>query len=180
LRRASVLDPLSLEIRVMALFPLNMGRRYDETIVAAERLLETNPESWNAWLVLGQALLQKRDYGRALPALRRVTELNAGWVPGRCALAAGLATAGNRAQALEILEDVLAQPDETRMYSYSIAWVHAALGNADAALHWLATAADRRSEAALFIQSDPLLDRLRTDARFQAILDRYNFPKREA
>jgi hypothetical protein len=52
--------------------------------------------------------------------------------------------------------------------------VYAGLDEHDQALAWLSKAVGQR-DVALFLQSDPVYDRLRSDPRFQALLRQVNF-----
>ena len=59
---------------------------------------------------------------------------------------------------------------------YFVAWPHAALGDADAAFAWLDKAYDDHSDWLAALKVDPLLDRLRADARFVELLKRMRLP----
>ena len=60
--------------------------------------------------------------------------------------------------------------------SYQYAQIYASLGDKDRALAALEHAWSVRDPGLFTIRIDPLLDPLRNDARFQAIIKRMNFP----
>jgi hypothetical protein len=54
----------------------------------------------------------------------------------------------------------------------TLALVHLALGERDAAIEWLKKACDQRPFGANYLKSDPVWDDLRPDPRFMALLAR--------
>ena len=60
--------------------------------------------------------------------------------------------------------------------AYSIAQVHARLGNIDEAFRWLDRAYDQHDNGLLGLQIDPLIEPLRTDPRYQALRARMRYP----
>lgn len=57
-------------------------------------------------------------------------------------------------------------------WAYEIAQVQAYLGNLDESFRWLHRAIDRRDQSLNLITGDPLLENLRDDPRFDAVLER--------
>ena len=88
-------------------------------------------------------------------------------------LALAYAGARRREDALRILEEVRG----SAMYPVGVAYVYAALGEADAAFEWLEKAYERRSMSLTWIRSHPSADSLRSDPRFQDLLRRIGFPE---
>jgi len=60
--------------------------------------------------------------------------------------------------------------------AYEYAQIDAQWGNRSKALDWLDTAMRVRAPGLLAIKSDPLMDPLRNDPRFRAIVKDFNFP----
>ncbi len=88
-------------------------------------------------------------------------------------LARAYATGGRREDALRILEDVRGSAIDP----LKVAYVYAALGEADAAFEWLEKAYERRSLALTWIGVYPGFDPLRSDPRFDDLLRRIGFPE---
>ena len=81
-----------------------------------------------------------------------------------------------RAEALAILEG-LRQLSSTRYVSpYSVALVHGGLGDRDQALGWLEKAYVERSDYMPYLNREPMLDGLRSDPRFAALVRRVGLP----
>ena len=57
-----------------------------------------------------------------------------------------------------------------------IAWVYIGLGEYDQAFDWLSQAYDDRDSYLCYLGSQCTYDPLRSDPRFQALLQRMNFP----
>ena len=60
---------------------------------------------------------------------------------------------------------------------FSIAVRYAQLGEKDSALDWLEKAFAERSDPMAGIKTDPRLDPLRSEPRFQTLVRRMNFPQ---
>ncbi len=58
-----------------------------------------------------------------------------------------------------------------------MAYVYAALGEADAAFEWLEKAYERRQLTVTWIRVDPFFDPLRSDPRFEDLVRRIGFPE---
>ena len=174
LRRAREIDPLSAWIACVSLWPLYEGRRYDDAIAAAQRILEEDPRAANAQQILGQAWLMKGDSARALPALRRARELdsNANLV---AFLGYSYAIAGNRAAALQVADSLRARVRTGYVQPYVWAVLYAGLGEREQAFRWLEKGIALRSEEMVFLQVDPAMDTLRSDPRFKALLKQVGF-----
>ncbi len=88
-------------------------------------------------------------------------------------LALAYAGAGRRDDALRIVEEVRGSAIDPQ----SVAYVYAALGEADAAFEWLEKAYERRSLQITWIRVAPSVDPLRSDPRFDDLLRRIGFPE---
>ena len=88
-------------------------------------------------------------------------------------LAHAYAASGRRAEARQALEELLARFKTGHVSKYLIATVYAALGDKNEAL----TRLEQRIPRYLgFLKSDPELDSLRSELRFQDLVRRMNFP----
>src|SRR5215468_8694315 len=87
-----------------------------------------------------------------------------------------LAVAGRRTEALAMLEDLRHLSAARYVSPYSVALVHAGLGNRDQALAWLDKAYAERSDYMPYLTLEPMLDGLRSDHRFDALVRRVGLP----
>lgn len=75
------------------------------------------------------------------------------------------------------LQMLIANAERIYGAPYAIARVYAVLGEKDEAFQWLARAAQQRDDFVTHITVDPELDSLRSDERFQRLLQRIGFPQ---
>jgi TolB-like protein len=88
----------------------------------------------------------------------------------QAALASVLAARGERSRAMMLIEQTRTGADPDHHAAYSLGTAYALLGDATEAIRWLERAAERGFPCASWFARDPLLARIRDDARFQKLL----------
>jgi len=171
-KRAIELDPLSLVINTDLGNTLYRARRYDDAIAQMRKTLEMDPGFYYAHWNLGSALAAKGALGPAIEEYQKARSLNDD--PSMLGLLGrALAVSGNRTEAMKILEQLNTISKERYVSAYSFALVHLGLGDKDEALRYLEKAyEDRAGELLRYIRVDPLLDPLRGDPRFEALVQK--------
>jgi TolB-like protein/Tfp pilus assembly protein PilF len=172
-RRARELDPLSVPTNNLVGRMLHFDRRYDQAIHEYLKTLELNPDFPPARLYLGWAYLQKGMLEEAVDELERWVRLTGEQRIGP--LAHTLALAGRRAEAEELLHELLERPKIELSYPGDVALVYTALGDKDEAFAWLDKAYDAYYPMLFQLQA-PMWDPLRSDPRFTELLRRLNLP----
>jgi hypothetical protein len=81
------------------------------------------------------------------------------------------ASSGDIAAAKKILQDLTERSPHDYVPAFSMALISIGLGDRDQAFEWLAKAYQDRSTYMVWIKSDPLLDTIRSDPRFPALLN---------
>ena len=94
-------------------------------------------------------------------------------VEATAGLAYALARGGETTEARVLLAELSAHSDETRA-AVSLAWVHTALGEPEAAIGWLEKGYVRRDPWMIWIKVDPRLEPLRDHPGFLKLLSRMN------
>jgi tetratricopeptide (TPR) repeat protein len=171
-KRAIELDPLSLVINTDLGNTLYRARRYGDAIAQMRKTLEMDPGFYYAHWNLGSALAAKGALGPAIEEYQKARSLNDD--PSMLGLLGrALAVSGNRTDAMKILEQLNTISKERYVSAYSFALVHLGLGDKDEALRYLEKAyEDRAGELLRYIRVDPLLDPLRGDPRFEALVQK--------
>jgi len=147
-------------------------RRYDQAIEQFHKTLELDPAFPQTQRYAAWAYLQKGMHAEAIAALRAALSARERDPEIEGELGHALAVAGRRAEALAVLER-LGHLSATRYVSpYSVALVHAGLGDRDQALAWLDKAYAERSDYMAYLTLETMLDGLRTDHRFAALVGR--------
>jgi tetratricopeptide (TPR) repeat protein len=90
-------------------------------------------------------------------------------------LAYGYATVGRRDDALRVIETVRATHTEEQVVPYRLAAVHLALGDRAGAIRELEREYETHGSWIVQLKVDPVMDPLRDDPRFQALMRRMNF-----
>jgi len=151
---------------------LYFGRQYDEAIEYGLRTVEMDSTFFPAYLFLGFAYLERKQYSEAIAALQKGTELSCNMTLMQAAAGAAFAFSGRTEEARRIL----AALDEARgryVSQTSIAAIYAGLGEIDSALTCLERAFDDRCSWLLrSLVTDPRLDRLRDQPRFHDLVSR--------
>jgi tetratricopeptide (TPR) repeat protein len=171
IQRARQLDPLSMIIgSQMGLFLL-LARDYDRSIETLLETLELDPNFALAQVVLAQAYAAKGMHEEAVEVAERLARTDSE-PQHMVTLAEAYAAAGRREDALRILEEI----HGSAIDPVYVAYVYAALGDADAAFEWLEKAYERRQLLVTLIHAFPSLDPLRSDPRFADLLRRIGLP----
>lgn len=176
IRRAEALDPTSVEIASFPAWWLYFAHRYDEAASEYGKCLDLDPAYMPCITVLGQTREQQRRFDEAIAAETKA--MQAGVTPWPLgARARSYALSGHRAEAQRDLDQLLAIQKEKHLGTFPIGTVYAALGDKNRALDYLEKAFAEHAFYLDYIKSDPQLDSLRSEPRFQAIVKRMNFPQ---
>jgi serine/threonine protein kinase/Tfp pilus assembly protein PilF len=177
LKRALQLDPLSLIINADLGAGLVTSRRYDEAITQLRKTIAMDSHFYYAYLNLGKALQLNGQLDEAVTDYKKASALNDdSLVLGL--LAQGYAKLGQREEALKTLEQLQQRATQRYVWNYTFALVHIALGENDKAIDFLER--DYRDHAdyeLALIKVDPMLDPLRGDPRFEALVSKVFAPK---
>jgi tetratricopeptide (TPR) repeat protein len=170
------LDPLSLIISADTAFDLILSRRYDEAIAQGQKTLKLDPNFYYAHYLLGWAYIEKGMYSQAIAECRRSIELNPEpW--GKGLLAVALAKSGGRGEAMKLRDELRSEIARRYVASYFVAIADTALGERDEAFAALEKDFAERSTHFSWVPIDPLLDDLRADPRWVALMQRVESSK---
>ena len=175
-RRALELEPLSLVVNTHLGWHYFYARQYDKAIEQYRRTLELDPAFPQTQRYAAWALLQKGRHEEAIADLRAASGALGPDPEVEAELGHALAVAGRRAEARAVLEGLRQLSSSRYVSPYSVALVHAGLGDRDQALAWLDKAYDERSDYMAYLGLEPMLDPLRSDPRFSALVRRVGLP----
>lgn len=177
MKRALELDPLSVIINADLGSVFFHARRYDEAIEQLRKTLEMEPGFYYARWNLGQALEVKGLVREAIAEYEKAIALNDDPVP--LGLLGHLyARIGEKDKALEILQQLHEMSKQSYVSPYNFALIHLGLGQKDETMRFLEkTFEERDGYSIAFIKNDPMLDPLRGDPRFDALVARVFAPK---
>ncbi|HET9314854.1 MAG TPA: tetratricopeptide repeat protein, partial [Vicinamibacteria bacterium] len=176
-RRALELEPLNLVVNTHLAWHYFYARQYDQAIEQHRRTLELDPTFPQAQRYAAWAFLQKGRHAEAIAALRAALAALGGMPEVEGELGHALAVAGHRAEARALIRELTHPPPGRYVSPYSVAIVHAGLGEKDDALTWLDKACAERSDYMVYLGLEPMLDSLRSDPRFDALVQRVGVQK---
>ena len=178
-RHAIDRDPLAVWGQYHLGIALFVTRQFDSAVGEARAGVELDPSVWHFHHNLGWALAGLNRYDEAAEAFRLATLLAPadplplaylGWVLG---------LAGRKQEALAILKDLERRRSQEYVGGWLLAHVNLGLDEYEQAVVWLQKAIEERDGPATFLNLMFSVDPLRSDPRFQALLQRMNFPAQE-
>jgi eukaryotic-like serine/threonine-protein kinase len=172
LKLAGQLDPLSLIINADLGRAFYYARQYDQVIKQEATTLEMDPNFWLSHINLGRCYTQKRMHPEAIAELRKAKELSVGNTEVSSFLGFAYSAAGEAAEALKILDELLAQSRQGYVPPYHLAILYAGLGDKDPAFEWLEEAYQKHAVDLFTLKVEPMFDSLRKDPRFSDLLRR--------
>ena len=171
-RRAAALDPLNAESYAFLSGALLFARRYDEALAAYQDGLSLRPSPW--WAAsIGQLIYYSvGDFEKMRTVCEGVGEAVKDF---QDCLALAYHKLGRQADAETALARFKALEGNARAYSYAA--IYAQWGDTPKALEWLETALQLHDPRLIDLKTDPLLDPLRNEPRFQAVMRELKFPE---
>lgn len=174
-QRALSLDPLSLRFNTSVADTLTAMHRFEEAIGRYQKTLELEPGFAPARLGLGVALLGSGRKNEAVLAIEEADRRSSD-VRSRATLGHAYGLVGRVADARAILDELQTRARQAYISPAYLAFVHAGLGDRDAAFAAINAALDDRSPLMASVNADPLFDPVRDDPRFAGVLRRLRLP----
>jgi tetratricopeptide (TPR) repeat protein len=169
--RARELDPLSLPILVDAGWVAYLSRDYDRTIALNRKAVELDARFWPAHRDLGLGLEKTGRFDESIETLRHARSLDANSTVLEM-LGGALAASGRHGEARAVLRELETMAATQYVCPFEVATVHAGLAEVDATIDWLEKGYDQRADCMPWAATDPKLDGVRADPRFQALMRR--------
>jgi TolB-like protein len=169
-RRAVVLDPLARESHALLGRALYAARRYEEALVTFSDGISLDPGDKAFYTYRGFAYYGFGD----LESARASCETNRDYLGNQWCLAVTYEKLGRHADAEAELSKMKASYGDVMAYQYAA--VYAQRGDNPKALEWLETALKLRDPGLENLKTDPLMDPLRQEPRFQAMMRELRFP----
>ena len=178
IKHALEFDPLSLIINANVGQIFYQARQYDKAIDSLHKMLDRDPNFANALRYLGLSYAEKKQYPQAMEELRKSIAIDA--TPLALAeLAFVYSQAGKKPHAVKILNELKEKSvNGGNVPPFTLAVAFFALGNKDEAFAWFEKGYEEHSREMILLKTRQYLDPLRSDPRFQALLDKMKFPEK--
>ncbi len=171
-RAAYDLDPLSMIIREGLGYMHMICRDYPRAVAVYREITDMDPDFFKGYSSLGRVLSLMGKHDLALASLERARQLG-GDVPSILAATGEVLARTGRIEEAHAYLNQLTELSQTRWVPAScFAVLHIGLGDYPAALTFLETATDRREFSVTALKVHPLYDPLRSEPRFQRLLER--------
>ncbi|MHC4172663.1 MAG: protein kinase domain-containing protein [Planctomycetota bacterium] len=180
IQTALKLDPLSLSLNNGLAWTYSHAGQTEEAIAQRKKILELNPSHIETLAGLAQNYLTLSMYAEAEESISKAMDI-AGRTPDLLVDLASIYALSDRKDDAETLLQELQKSATSEYVSPTFfAEVYASLGNTDEAFRWLEKAYKERNWGMLFLRIWPLWDPLRSDPRFDDLVQRINFPETPA
>lgn len=172
--KARKLNPVSMVAMMHLGSAYYWDRQYDKAAETFQNALAQDPTFARVHSRLGIVLMAQKDYSSAIREFQE-TERLSGPDPYIDALI-GYAEAlrGNTRKTRKILAELIARSQHEYVSAFSLALLYLSLGDRNKAFQWLEHAREDRSTYLVYAKVDPLMDTLRSDLRFNLLLQRMN------
>lgn len=171
------LDPFVPIINACLAWGYWLARRQDDHIEQLEKTLELDPNFAPVNWGLGLGYLEKGMYEPAVAAMQRSVQLSQRAPIFVALLGEAYAVAGRREDSQKVLDELSETAKQRYVTPYILSRIYAALNKKDEAFRLLERAYEDHSPWMVFMKSDPRLDNLRHDPRFEDLLRRMKFPE---
>lgn len=175
--KAYELDPLSAVVGSNLAKILEEAGKDDKAIEQAQKTLDLEPDSAVTHAVLGIAYQDKGMYAEAIAQYQQALRLGGAPDEMRGLLGYAYAVSGNRTEAEKIIADLKALWPGRTHAALDLAAVFSGLGDKGNALYWLEKAEKAHVNDLIGIGQDPHFVEVRSDQRFQALVQRVGAPK---
>jgi serine/threonine-protein kinase len=170
-RTALELDPASVSIRRSVGWAHYYARRFDEARYHLTRAIAMNPTAEETYRILGITLAATAHWAEAENAIRDGMALPGPKVPStEAALGYVLARSGRRAEAEQLLASLEEQHRTGYVSAVVFATLHLGLDQLQPALDWMEQAYEERRGWMAYLKVNPIVDPLRGDPRFEALV----------
>jgi serine/threonine-protein kinase len=171
-------DPASISVRRSLGYCYLYARKYRQARYHLDRAIAMNPTAEETYRIQGLILTLDKQYQAAERVLREGLALAPeGGTYTKVTLAYSLASAGDTSLARDVAAELEAKKAKAEEYvsPVELATVYIALGDVQRALDWVEGAVDERRGWPAYLRVHPILDPLRGEPRFAALVQRMKF-----
>jgi serine/threonine protein kinase/Tfp pilus assembly protein PilF len=169
-------DPASISVRRSLGYTYVYARKYKQAQYHMDRAIAMNPTAEETFRLQGLILTFDKQYAGAERVLREALALapESGTYT-KVTLAYSLACAGDLAYARQIAAELEEKRKADYVSPVEFAMVYIALGDTQKALDWVERAVDDRRGWSAYLRVHPVLDPLRGEPRYSALVQRMKF-----
>ncbi|MDQ6770806.1 MAG: tetratricopeptide repeat-containing serine/threonine-protein kinase [Gemmatimonadota bacterium] len=164
-------DPSSVSVRRSLGYCYVYARKYEQARYHMSRAIAMNPTAEESYRIQGLILTLLGEYPEAERTLREALDLaSAGSTYTKATLAYLLARGGNTSAAAQVRDELLEKRKHDYVSPVELATVNCGLGDVEQAIDWCEQAAEERRGWVMYLAVHPVVDPLRGEPRFQALV----------
>lgn len=169
IKKAEALDPLSLVI--INNVAENFIDRGDLNAATKEcqRMMDIDPNFWAAHQTLGIVLVRQGRYADGLAEAQKSIQFSNRSNASLALLGHVYGKLGRRSEADAVIKELQTRYDAKQADGRDLAVLYAGLDDKDKAFEWLQKAFENRSVFLVFLRLEPLMESLRSDARWNEL-----------
>jgi serine/threonine-protein kinase len=178
MEKALELDPVSVVINKDLGTLCFYAGRFDRAIEMSKKTIEMDPSIMYAHLHIGAAYVGKSMYEEALIEFQKEREISKGlhaWSEAWAALT--YMQMGEPDEAQKVLDNLLEDSEQRNISPFILACLHFVLGNNDEGFKLSDKAFKEHDPWLCWLKVSPLLDCIRSDPRYTALLKKMNLEK---
>jgi len=163
--------PLSLIINTEVGWAYYSSHQYGSAIDAYQNVLDLDQNFARAHTRLGMVYAAQKNFSNAIREFKKAQDLSGPdpYVDGLLGYSEALS--GNTDAARKLLLELTKRSHTEYVPAFSMALICIGLHDNDRALSWLAQSVQERSTYMVYAKTDPLLDSIRSDPRFGALMN---------
>lgn len=176
MNRSLEIDPFTQSSTQALCWCLYQSRRYEESLELHRKMLAIEPLYGYGYLTYSWVQKMLGLYEEAIAAATKAVDLSGETQFFLSSLGSAYAKAGKHVEAENVLNRLNEMSATSYVSNYHLALIHALLGNKENAFEQLEKAFEKRDGWLVWIYTEPQLDSLRDDPRFNELLKRINHP----
>jgi len=176
IEKAQELDPLSLAINTGVGHVLYLSQQYDKAIDQYKKAVDLDPNFMMTHIWFGRPYLEKGMFTEAISELEAGVKLSGESTLALAMLGHGLASAGRRDEAMQILDTLKDRAKSQYVPSYWIAVIYNGFKDKEQVLDWIKKAYAERSSWLVWTNVEPRFDWLRNDPDVAELIKAMKFP----
>ena len=177
LSAAQELDPLSLFIRIRLAQTYLMKGDTDFCVALVLEAQSLDPNHPMPYHGLGVVKLSRGEFQEAIELIGTGVELTGRSPWNLAVLGMAYGKSGRTSDALAIQKELMESTNDHHRIEIEMAITYIGLGDKEQALDWLEKAYEQHDAGIAEVRWVPLFDDVRDEPRFQALLERFNFPE---
>jgi serine/threonine-protein kinase len=175
MKLALELDPLSLMANTAYGGVLLHGGQTEEALNVFDRVFELDPNFWLAHHFASSAYIDRGMFQEAITEARKAKAIMKISTNPDAFLGYALSKSGKEAEAHILLQELLKLSSQRYVPPYHIAMIYQGLNQREEALTWLERGFQQKDPKMVFLKVERKWNSLRSDPRFQSLMQGMNF-----